>query len=87
MVIDGNHLAPQKYKVALRIGDWKIIGNDKLTAFELYDIKRDWKETTDLAAKFPRKFAEMKQALIRQDEAVLKEGPDWWKNKPKRKKR
>lgn len=82
-----NHLAPEKYRVALRIGDWKIIGNDKLTAFELYNIKKDEKETSDLAARFPQKFAEMKAALIRQDQEVLKEGPDWWKNEPKRKKR
>ena len=82
-----NHLAPQKYRVALRIGDWKIIGDDKLTTFELYNIPQDEKETTDLSAQLPQRFAAMRRTLINHDAAVLKEGPDWWKNEPKRKKR
>ncbi len=80
-----NHLAPAKYKVALRIGDWKIIGNNDLTSFELYNIKDDWRETTDLSAKHPKEFAKLKAALIEQDAEVKAEGPDWWKNKPARK--
>ena len=82
-----NHLAPQDSRVALRVGDWKVISDDKLTSFELYNIKQDWQETTNVAARFPEKFAEMRQALIRHDKAVLKEGPDWWKNEPPRRKR
>lgn len=78
-----NHLAPEKYKIALRIGDWKIIGSDNLAnpeqTFELYNIAEDWQETADLSAKYPEKFAELKALLIKQDAAVLAEGPDWWK--------
>jgi hypothetical protein len=68
--------------VALRIGDWKIIGSDDLSSFELYNIADDFQETTDLSSKEPEKFAEMKQALVEQDREVLADGPDWWKNDP-----
>lgn len=77
-----NHLAPEQYRVALRIGDWKIVGNNGLTRFELYNLKEDWQETTDLSQKHPETFAELKAALIAQDREVLAEGPDWWKNEP-----
>ena len=64
----------------MRIGDWKIIGSDDLTLFELYDIARDPQETKNFAESEPKRFAELKQRLIEHDAAVLKEGPDWWKN-------
>ena len=80
-----NHLAPEETMVALRIGDWKILGSNDLKQFELYNIARDEKETKELSAQEPEKFAEMKQALIAHDTAVLKEGPDWWRNDPARK--
>ena len=75
-----NHLAPEQYRVALRVGDWKIIGSDDLQSFELYNIREDWQETKDLADKYPTEFASMREQLIAQDAAVLKEGPDWWKD-------
>jgi arylsulfatase A len=77
-----NHLAPDEYKTALRIGDWKLVGSDDLTRFELYNLREDEKESADLSAKYPEKFKELKQALIAQDKEVLAEGPDWWKNEP-----
>ncbi|MEW4491017.1 hypothetical protein AB1L42_23260 [Thalassoglobus sp. JC818] len=63
----------------MRIGDWKIVGSDNLESFELYNIKEDWQETTDVADEFPDKFSELREALIRHDAAVLAEGPDWWR--------
>src|SRR5690606_27014404 len=36
-----NHLAPDKQKVALRVGDWKILGSNDLTTFELYNLRDD----------------------------------------------
>lgn len=82
-----NHLAPEPYVVALREGDWKIIGSSDLTKFELYNLREDRDETRDLATANPEKFAELKQKLIEQDAAVLAEGPDWWKDEPPRKPR
>lgn len=75
-----NHLAAEQYRVALRNGDWKIIGSDDLNDFELYNLREDWQETKSLADKYPEKFEEMKAKLIQHDAAVLAEGPDWWKD-------
>ncbi len=74
-----NHLAPSQYRVGMRIGDWKIVGSDDLTSFELYNIVQDWQEEENLAESHPDRFAELKKRLIAHDAAVLKEGPDWWK--------
>lgn len=82
-----NHLAPQEFRVGMRIGDWKIVGSDDLTSFELYNIATDPHETKDLADSELKRFAELKQRLIDHDASVLAEGPDWWKDdvqKPRR---
>ncbi len=78
-----NHLAPEAYRVAMREGDWKIIGSEDLSSFELYNLKEDWKESSDLSGKYPKKFEELKTKLIAHDAKVLKEGPDWWKDEAK----
>lgn len=75
-----NHLAPREYRVALRDGDWKIVGSDDLASFELYNLRDDWQESRDLSGQHPEKFAELKARLIAHDAAVLREGPDWWKD-------
>jgi arylsulfatase A len=75
-----NHLAPEASRVALRVGDWKIVGADDLSQFELYNLREDWQETRDLSHTYPDRFAELKAQLIAHDAAVLKEGPDWWKD-------
>jgi arylsulfatase A len=69
------HIAPPSCRVALRIDDWKIVANEDLTKFELYNLEQDWKEQTDLSAKNPKKFEEMKAALIEMDKQVKAEGP------------
>ena len=82
-----NHLAPEKSRVAMRVGDWKILASDNLTQFELYNIRDDWQETDDLQSKHPVKFESLKKQLIQIDAAVLTEGPDWWKeDKPRSRK-
>lgn len=75
-----NHLAPQDSRVALRVGDWKIIGADDLSRFELYNIADDWQETTDLSTQRPEKLSELQAQLVAFDAAVLQEGPDWWRD-------
>jgi arylsulfatase A len=86
-----NHLAPLKTRVGLRDGDWKILGSNDLTQFELYNLKDDPHETTELSEKHPEKFAEMKKKLADHDRKVLAEGPDWWQrdtaDQPKKKKK
>jgi arylsulfatase A len=68
-----------KFQIALMDGDWKLVGTSKRTAFELYNLRIDPRETTNLAPHHPERFERMKQALIAYDKEVLAEGPKWWK--------
>ncbi|MBL9189661.1 MAG: sulfatase-like hydrolase/transferase [Opitutaceae bacterium] len=75
------HVSPPGDRVALRIGDWKLVGNDQMTTFELYEIQKDWKEENNLAAKLPDKAAEMKAALFKLWREIEAEGPkQWWQS-------
>ena len=47
-------------RIAILDGDWKIIGNDDRTQFELYNIKEDREEKKNVSAMFPERFARMK---------------------------
>lgn len=53
----------------------------EMVKFELYNLHMDIGETTDLAAKQPDKFAEMKTALQKKYHEVREESPNWpaWK--------
>jgi len=48
---------------AARHGDWKLLQNTPDEPFRLYNLKDDPKETTDLAAKHPDEYAQLKSAL------------------------
>ena len=75
------HVSPPGDRVALRVGDWKLVGNDELTKFQLYEIQKDWKEETDLASKMPEKTEAMKKQLFEVWADIESEGPDeWWKS-------
>lgn len=77
------HIAPVDSHAAMRIGDWKIVANETLTKFQLYEITKDLKEENDLASAMPEKLAEMKANFLEVWEGVEKEGPnEWWKNQP-----
>lgn len=67
-------------KTAMRIGDWKIVANEPLTRFELYQIKNDPNEQNNLAERDREKFAEMREALIKLNGEIEAEGPNWWQN-------
>jgi arylsulfatase A-like enzyme len=76
------HVSPPGDRVAMRIGDWKIVGSDELTTFELYEIQKDWKEENNLAGKMPEKAAEMQAALLKLWKEIEAEGPkEWWLDK------
>jgi hypothetical protein len=66
-------------KVAMRVDDWKILANAELTEFELYNLKTDPKEATDLKSAEPKRFAALREQLLKHNAAVDAEGPDWWK--------
>ncbi|QDV25812.1 sulfatase family protein [Aureliella helgolandensis] len=75
------HVSPPGDRVALRIGDWKLVGDETLTNFQLYEIQKDWKEEYDLAATMPEKTEAMKKELFDVWKAIEDEGPDeWWKS-------
>lgn len=75
------HVSPPGDRVALRVGDWKLVGDETLTKFQLYEIQKDWKEEHDLAAAMPEKTEAMKQTLFKVWNDIETEGPDdWWKN-------
>ena len=95
--------ASSAMKVAVRIGDWKLLaaldknpearGNNiteqsehdfkiaEPTTFELYNLKNDLAETTNLIDKEPAKLAELKAALLAKYHEVRDESPTWpaWK--------
>lgn len=75
------HVSPPADRVALRVGDWKLVGDETLSEFQLFEIQTDWKEEHDLAAAMPEKAREMKQRLFDVWQAIEAEGPDqWWKS-------
>lgn len=75
------HVSPPGDRVALRIGDWKLVGNETLTKFQLFEIQRDWREEHDLASSMPEKTDQMKERLFEVWEDIESEGPDhWWKS-------
>jgi arylsulfatase A-like enzyme len=50
------------YEALIR-GDWKILRNDPFSPYELYHLKKDPQETTNLAAVHREKFEELAAAL------------------------
>ncbi len=75
------HVSGPNERVAMRIGDWKIVGDETLTQFQLYEIQQDWKEQNDLAKQMPEKTEEMKAILIKLWADIAAEGPhEWWEH-------
>ena len=72
-------IAPEPLKTAMRIGDWKILADEGLTKFELYNLRQDRSEANELSAREPAKLAEMTAALRRLNAEIETEGPDWWR--------
>ena len=72
------HMAPNM-KMAMRVEDWKILANAELTEFELFNLKTDPKEATDLKSAEPQRFAALREQLLKHNAAVDADGPEWWK--------
>lgn len=45
--------------------------------YELYDLKSDPKQTTDLASRYPEKLQELKRKLLEINASVMADGYDW----------
>jgi arylsulfatase A-like enzyme len=73
------HVSPYDNRVALRDGDWKIVADDTMSNFKLFNVEKDYNEEVDLAVKMPEKFASMKQLLVKTWKDISSEGPNqWW---------
>jgi len=68
------HVSPTNCRVALREGDWKIVGDFTMRKFMLFNMADDWKEQHDVSAKVPDIFARLKAKLVAHDKAVRTEG-------------
>ncbi|MCX7427650.1 MAG: hypothetical protein NTW96_18730 [Planctomycetia bacterium] len=64
-------------KAALRDGDWKLLADEKLAKFELYNLKDDVFEKHDLAAAKPERVKTMSDTLARLHAEIKSEGPTW----------
>lgn len=71
------HMAPNA-QYAMRVDDWKILADARLTEFELYNLKTDPQETTDLKDQETKRFADLRDQFLKHNAAVEAEGPDWW---------
>ncbi len=91
--------AQSRPKVAMRLGDWMILGHldtpafvlgadirpeeqqaikkAEITSFELYNLRQDLGQKTDLAAKEPDRLREMAVQLRKMYRSVRDESPTW----------
>ncbi len=75
------NMAPAKENLhmAMRVGDWKLLASQDFAHFELYNLKADPRETTDLKAEEAGRFVAMRKGLEELNAEIEREGPDWWK--------
>ena len=59
----------------VRDGDWKLLIDEAAGRAELYDLRRDWAETTDVSADHPEVVARLREA-VRQWKRTLPAEPD-----------
>jgi arylsulfatase A-like enzyme len=57
---------------AIRIGDWKLV-TDHDNAWELYNLRTDRSESTDLASQYPDKVQKMQREWHRQTDLITNE--------------
>ncbi len=65
------------FTVAMREGDWKILANNQMTRFELYNLRDDLAEKHNLAQTQPDRLKQMKQTLAALHAQIDAEGPKW----------
>lgn len=49
--------------LAIREGPWKLLVNQEQGKLELYNLKKDWAESSDVSARFPEVVAKLHQQL------------------------
>jgi len=63
--------------VAMREGDWRILADNKMTKFELYNLHDDIPEKHNLVASKPKRLSAMKKKLVKLHAEIEAEGPKW----------
>lgn len=59
---DYGHVRKQ-YKQGVRMGDWKGVRNGQNAPLELYDLKEDPGETTNVASEHPKIVAKLEEII------------------------
>ena len=72
-------MAPENLQMAFRQGDWKLLASRDLVKFELYNLKADPTESTNLKDVERERFQAMRAQLEARNAEMENEGPDWWK--------
>jgi arylsulfatase A len=72
-----NNAISKPFTVAMRQGDWKILADNEMTKFELYNLRKDIAEQHNLAASQPQRLEAMKNTLAKLHAEIDAEGPDW----------
>jgi arylsulfatase A-like enzyme len=72
-----NRALSKPFTVAMRQGDWKILADNEMTKFELYNLRTDLAEQHNLADSQPQRLEAMKKALAKLHAEIDAEGPDW----------
>ena len=65
------------FTVAMRQGDWKILADNDMTKFELYNLRKDIAEEHNLADSQPNHLEMMKKILVKLQAGIDTEGPVW----------
>lgn len=61
----------------MRQGDWKILADDEMTNFELYNVRKDIAEQHNLADSQLQRLEAMNKTLAKLHSEIDAEGPDW----------
>jgi arylsulfatase A len=69
--MESRHFLGGRSSTAIRVGDWKLIEFFDTGERELYNLKEDIGETTDLKLENPKKLDELQKMLIDWREEIL----------------
>ncbi|MGJ8642430.1 MAG: sulfatase-like hydrolase/transferase [Luteolibacter sp.] len=73
------HVSTPSSRVAVRVDDWKLVSNDTMDVFQLFNVQEDPTESKNLEDKMPEKLDELKKVMFKTWEEIQAEGPsEWW---------
>jgi arylsulfatase A len=73
-------IAKEPMKTAMRVDDWKILADEALTRFEIYDLREDPLEQHNRSTDEPGRLETLQQSLMQLNSEIEAEGPNWWKD-------